>query len=1317
MAEDELLATETVETRGTIDLGTKREPERQIDRFSVTAKIGEGGVGEVFLAHDPQLGRKVAIKLLRSRGEDQRALLRLVREAQGLARVSHPNVVQVYQIGEHDNAVFIAMEYVRGSTLHAWLARKRSWRAIVEMLVQCGRGLEAAHRAALIHRDFKPANVMVGVDGRARVLDFGLARDSRALGGQTGEAPEAEALLQRQITEHDAILGTPAYMAPEQLLEGRCNALSDQFSFCAVAFEALVGRRPVVGRSLAELRARVSAGDIATMPDDGELPRRVCEAISRGLALDPAARWPSMTELLEQLDIAIADLGRQASAGELDEPSPRSSGKLYGRGRELEQLGEAFGAVAERSSSTALLVVRGEAGVGKSALIGELLRSLGERALIGGAKFDQLQGVTPLSGFVEAFEDLAAQLRDESDERIVALREGILAGVGNGAQILVDLVPGLATLLGPQPPAPELGGVERLHRFRRVVERFVAALADPTRPLVLFLDDLQWADPDSLALLEHLLGSPELDALVVVATVRTREPGSTHVEGLLARLPEHVRLAAVDLVALALDDVAALLADALGSSPHEVLELAAVVVEKTGGNPFFVQEFIEILRADHLIAFDTQRRAWTWSMDRIAERPLVEDLLELLAGRLDALPSETRRLLQWAGCIGNRFALASLAAVAGDSPAKTLQTLAPALSQSLIMPVGDVDAAELELRFRHDRIQTAACALLDERERAAAHLEIGRTLLATLDPGRRRARAFELADQLNAGRSLMSAASERHALIELDLDCGRRALHSAAYASACGYLGAAAELLGDHREEPLWFDVHLELARACYLDGRYEAAEAIYPGLLAVAAHDAQRLAVHELRIEHAMLSSSHELGFAACRAAFALYGLELPDRDEAALPLFGAELAAVEQQLAAVGGIEALREVAELEDERDRALLQLLNRFGVLCYRTSRPLLLAWAIAKMTRLSIAGRSPLAGYTYSNFAFLLAIQGDLLRAGAFAKLGLELARDYAEPVMLTRTTIVALGLIGHFEHPLHEIADELHGRFPSCIEAGDLMHASDLLLLGDYAKLASGAPLSAVMADIEHHLGFFRRSAPVPLSSFYVPHLVLLTCTLIDRPLAELGLEFDSEEFLTRYADSAIAQAWYLSALTKLDVLLGRRVPSEELLRRVAIVEAGVTGQMHIPEVRFYAALCLLRSEAPIIESVRERIDEWMAGLQRSASRCPSNYQPKLSLLEAELARVRGDALEQVVARYERALDEAATAGAIDHEALTARAYGEYWLACGLRRSAAVHLQHARELFGRWGATRVVAELDYQGRRLALESASACSSSVTNSRR
>jgi predicted ATPase len=1284
----------------------------KIDRFSVIAKLGEGGMGEVFLAHDPQLGRKVAIKLLRSHRGDTRGLGRLVREARGLARVSHPNVVQVYQIAEHAGSVFIAMEYVRGTTLHAWSSRSRSWRAIVEILVQCGRGLEAAHRAALIHRDFKPANVMVGSDGRVRVLDFGLARDSRVDAESNAESLDVDGPLQA-ITEEGALVGTPAYMAPEQLFGGRCDALSDQFSFCAVAFEALVGQRPLAGRSIEELRAEISAGRLRRMPEADELPRRLRDAIARGLALEPAQRWPSMTELLEQLEVALADAGLRAYLREREsshqpaEPTAlRIPDRLYGRTHELEVIHGAFTAVVERRAASALVLVRGEAGVGKSALIRELLRSIAGRALIGSAKFDQLQLVTPLIGFVEAFEDLVAQLADEREDSRLARRQAILAGVGGNAQLLVDLVPGLAPLLGPQPPVAELGGVERLNRFRRVVERFVAALADPGRPLVLFLDDLQWADPDSLALLEHLLASPELEGLVVVAALRPSKA-----EALQERLPDRVRLQSIELGALTLREVAALLADGLRATPEQVDALAGVVVEKTGGNPFFVQQFVQALGSDELIHFDAGAGAWAWSMERIAERPLVDDVVVLLAGRLDALPADTRRLLQVAACFGNRFALSSLARVVGGLPTRTLQALWPALAQGLLTLDGEPmpglgalgsdselelapeQADELVLRFRHDRIQTAACSNLGERERAAIHLDIGRTLWATLDATQQRARAFELADQLNVGRTLIEDPGERCALIELDLECGRRALHSAAYASASEYLEVASELSHEADFDPEQrFVIELERVRALYLDGRYAAATALHPTLLDAATRDEQLLAVHELRIEQAMLSSDFEDGFVACRAAFGLYGLELPERDEAALPIFGAELGAIEARLAGVR-IEDLRDVAELRDERQRSLLHLLNRFGVLCYRTARPILLAWAIAKMTGLSMSGRSLLAGYTYSNFGFLLAVQGDLARAGAFGRLGLELARDYGDPVMLARTTIVALGLVGHFERPLAEVADELHRSFPTCVEAGDLMHASDLLLLGDYARLAAGAPLADVFADVEAHLAFLRRSAPAPLASFYVPHLVFLTCALLDRPLASLGIEFDSAEFLARYSDSAIAQAWHCSALTKLEYLLGEPREADELLRRVAIVEAGVTGQMQIAEVRYYAALSMLAAPQGPSEPEFERIEAWLAALRLAAEGCPTNYRHKLLLLEAECARVRGDSLEATLDRYEQAFDEAVAAGALDQEALAARRLGEFWQARGHRRSAAIHRGMAIDLYRRWGATRIVAVL------------------------
>lgn len=268
-------------------------------RYEILEKIGEGGMGVVWLARDPKLDRTLALKVVRT--ASPRTHARLLAEGRALARVSHPNVVQIFEVVESEGQVALAMEYVQGRTLLEW-ARGAAWPAILEVLVQAGRGLAAAHARGIAHRDFKPDNVLVDAEGRARVVDFGLARDVEQ---GTGESqllvtPGGDPV---EPTQTGAIHGTPAYMSPEQSEGKRGDARSDQYSFCVTAFEALCGARPISGFG-DELRRNVIAGRRSPPPADSSAPASLLAVLDRGLAVDPAVRWPDMSALLAALEDA-----------------------------------------------------------------------------------------------------------------------------------------------------------------------------------------------------------------------------------------------------------------------------------------------------------------------------------------------------------------------------------------------------------------------------------------------------------------------------------------------------------------------------------------------------------------------------------------------------------------------------------------------------------------------------------------------------------------------------------------------------------------------------------------------------------------------------------------------------------------------------------------------------------------------------------------------------------------------------------------------------------------------------------------------------
>ncbi|MDX2089143.1 MAG: serine/threonine-protein kinase [Kofleriaceae bacterium] len=275
-----------------------------VGRFAITGKLGQGGMGVVYRGRDPTLARDVAIKLVTGAGKDAHA--RLVREAHAMARVAHPHVVPVYEVGTEGEQIFVAMELVEGTTLSVWLrAEPRPWRTVVRHLVDAGRGLAAAHRAGILHRDFKPENILIGDDGRARVIDFGLARDA-GTGGADG------ALFGDGLTRQGAVAGTPGYMSPEHFA-GALTPLSDQWSFAATAYVALFGHMPFAGDTIADLRAAVTEGT-PRLPALGSVPPLVADAVLRGLQPDPEDRFPSLDELLGQLEAVLADPQTDAAA-------------------------------------------------------------------------------------------------------------------------------------------------------------------------------------------------------------------------------------------------------------------------------------------------------------------------------------------------------------------------------------------------------------------------------------------------------------------------------------------------------------------------------------------------------------------------------------------------------------------------------------------------------------------------------------------------------------------------------------------------------------------------------------------------------------------------------------------------------------------------------------------------------------------------------------------------------------------------------------------------------------------------------------------
>ncbi len=707
-------------------------------------------------------------------------ILQRLRDVRGVTRVHACERLQ-------DRPVLL-LEEVEGEALSELVGRPFEMVRALELTLSLASTLAELHRRGVIHKDIKPSNIIVTPSGDTRLIDFGSAT--------------------LQLVEHveaapaSLIEGTLAYMSPEQT--GRMNRSvdyrTDLYSLGVTLYELLTGSRPFQGRDALEwFHAHMAQAPQPPLERVPGLPPVLSAIVLKLLAKVAEERYQSVDGLKADLercrDNLLRGVHEDFPLGVHDHPSRfQLPQRLYGRGAEATALRQGFERVAQ-GGRPELFLVRGYSGIGKSAVVHELHKPVvRQRGFFLSGKFDQFQRDVPYATLAQAIRGLTQQLLASTDEELARWSQHLNEAWEGQGQVLVDVVPQLELVAGKQPPVQELPPSEACHRFNRVFRKFLGVFATPEHPLVVFLDDLQWADLASLQLIHHLLVHPETPPVLLIGAYRDNEVGPSHplahtLEGLRKA---GARMTELLLEPLRLEEVRQLVADALPGAGDAVVEpLSALAREKTGGNPFFLLQFMLTLHQDGLLV-RTPEGPWRWDAEAIRARGYSDNVVDFMAGKLRQLPLDTQHLLRLAACVGNSFPLHMLSLLAHTRESYSVeQGLEPALQEGLLMRAG----TEEQYRFLHDRIQQAAHALIPEEERQSVHLRIGRLLLASLSPESVQEKLFDIVSQLNAGAELIDNAEERLRVARLNAEAGRKAKASTAFRSAVAYLTTALQLL------------------------------------------------------------------------------------------------------------------------------------------------------------------------------------------------------------------------------------------------------------------------------------------------------------------------------------------------------------------------------------------------------------------------------------------------------------------------------------------------------------------------------------------
>ncbi|MEM0979226.1 MAG: AAA family ATPase [Cyanobacteria bacterium P01_H01_bin.58] len=1288
-----------------------------LEGYQLLAELHNGTNSQVYRARRKSDDSLVVLKFLRPDYPSPEQIARFRLEYDLTRSFDIPGIIQTYGLQACKSTFVLILEDFGAHPLRdTFVNSPLSVRVFLERSIAITEALGAIHQKAIIHKDINPSNILINPEShRVKIIDFGIA---------TRLSQE-----QAAITNLNHLEGTLAYISPEQT--GRMNRAldyrTDFYSLGVTFYEMLTQQLPFASQDVVEL----VHSHIARQPRpphliNPQVPPIVSQIVMRLLGKNAESRYQStfglQVDLQQCLDnwmqigtIAPFELGVQDRVERFHLPQ-----KLYGRETQVATLLNAF----ERASRgrSEIMFVAGYSGIGKSALVQEIYKPITQkRGYFLSGKFDQFQRNIPYSALIQAFQGLIRQLLTSSADELENWRSALLDALKLNGQVIIDVIPEVELIIGSQPPAAELSPQEAQNRFNLVFQNFIQVFTQKTHPLAIFLDDLQWADGASLQLIQSLMGEANTHHLLFIGAYRDNEVDQTHpLQAVMAELRDlAVPLHTIHLTPLTASDISQFLQDTFRSQEAEPLvPLVELLQEKTGGNPFFMGEFLKSLYVDGHIHFNLEQRQWQWDLAGIQAAQITNNVVELLATRIQRLADASQTALKLAACVGNQFSLSVLAIVREQPPRRVANELWDAMSMGLIAASGDdykllqVDDAavvaqladmDVSYRFIHDRVQQAAYSLIPDGDRQQAHYRVGQLLLQSMEPEQRSENIFDLVNQLNYGLELMVDAAEREELARLNLEAGKKAIAAAAYEPALNYLlvGIAA-LASDpwQHQYSLALRLHQTAAEAAFMVGDFEAMDQLIDTVLKQGKTVLDRVPVYAIQIQS--LIARHELLSAVQKGlqVLRLLGFPLsenPDKLELALRL-------IKSRISLWGkSVEKLADLPNMADPTALAAIQILCSIISASY-LSAPNVFVLTVFQEVALSVRyGNTPISAFAYATYALILCGVAQDFKAGyRFGDLALQVLDRFDTRAIQAKTLMVVNGFVRHWRDPLQDTLPGLYAAFQAGCETGDNEYASFSAQLRVLYGLYSGQELASLdeqSAVLEAAVQKFKKQPVVELIQIHRQAIDNLRGKN-DDPRQLQGDIYDTPAMLAGYTAGNYRTALFYiySQCVALNYWFEDYAAAVDYGEKSMPFLDSVIALYVVPAFYFYDALACLARADEITNPKQQarllrRVSTARQQFQRWAAAAPANHGHKLALMEAEVFRRQGN-YALAGTRYDQAIELALKHDYGFEAALANERAAKFYLAQNRLRVASVYLQDAHYLYAQWGATAKVEALE-----------------------
>ncbi len=1243
----------------------------------------------------------VMIKLIELEHPSVKENALIQHEYQLLKRFHHHNIIQPYELVQPEpTTTTLILENCVGQTLEKFFAGKPlDLSTFFKIALQIIDVIEFLHNRHIIHKDIKPANFIINPKSLTlKLIDLSLA-------SQILEETQ-------EYVNPDKLEGSSPYLSPEQT--GRMNSpvdyRTDFYSLGITFFELLTGKLPFHANTAAEwVQCHIAQKPPLITEVNSNIPVMLEKIITKLLAKNVLERYASSAGLIADLaecnyqweqkkEIAIFKLGQHDAYNHL-----QVSRKLYGREKEVAELLTAFRQINQGQAEVVL--VSGYSGVGKTSLINEVRKPIayqGGRFISG--KFDQLQRIVPYSAIITAFKGMVAQILTEPEEVLNKTRAALHETLGDIAQVIIEMIPELESIMGKQPPIPTLSPNDAQNRFDFALQKFVSVFSKAEHPLVIFLDDLQWADNASLHLLETLLLNHLIYNVLLIGAYRSNEVNGSHPLAItLDKLQEtSVKITRLELEPLTLNDTQLLLTDTFNCAIAKVTDLASCINDKTQGNPFFINEFLKNLYQKNLIRFSYDKSQWQWDTSTIQQENVTVNVIDLLTTKIYALPEETQEILKLASCIGYKFSLQTLITISEKTPITVAQLLINAIQLNLIIPLEkayftitlaetgiplmEENFNDLQYCFIHDRIQQACYELMPLSIRQQTHLRIARLLLGKNELDEKDECLFKITDQFNHSLCLITDSIEKKVVAKYNLWAGKKAKASTAYQAAISYFEAGITLLNPFNwrvEYELLFPLQRELAACKYLIGDFDQAQKYFDALQIQAKNILDKVSVYKLNIEMLSYLNKHTEAINIGLNALNLLGVNIPAKPNMIDLLWN--ITKVKLQCKRKK-IETLT-LSLINSPPHRAAIDLISQLFNNAFIANQKLFVLLACKNMS-LSLQ-----YGYADSTSMGCLVYAFTLIHSLNWYDEGLNLVNFY-DKLKIRHGEGAFAGInrfiLGTFINPYRAddtaVLNDLAIAYQLARDVGHLAYSNYSNIVLIITAFAFGRPLLEIKKYVSNATEFITKSKINDFGRIIKCCDYSIQCyeekTVFDiNKLAEIENDISANINKTEFG-------FFYSQCTALCYIFEAYTQAQLFAEKFQPYTDYNMGLINSVSVQFYHGLAIAAQyhKIPAKKRSLKRLYKIFKALQRWADWSPHNFLSYSLLIKAEIAR-----LEQknslAISLYEKAIESAKLQDSLHSMAVANECAGRFYNDLDLPRFANLHFSEAYNCYQRWGAS------------------------------